>query len=192
MRINEIFYSLQGEGFHSGKAAVFVRLSGCNLKCSFCDTNHLPYKEMSEDEIINEISVFGADHVVITGGEPALQITSSFVNKLHEKGMFVQMETNGSIQLPDDCEIDWITCSPKQGAEVKQMRVDEWKVLYHGNNEAIIERYANLPAKCYSLQPLDTQDAGKNAEILACTINYILKHPQWRLSLQTHKMIGVR
>ena len=86
MRINEIFYSLQGEGKFTGTPAVFIRFSGCNLKCSFCDTNHSHYDEMGEDAIVAEVKKFPARHVVITGGEPTLQITSSLIRKLHAEG----------------------------------------------------------------------------------------------------------
>lgn len=93
MRINEIFYSLQGEGFFTGTPAVFIRFSGCNLKCPFCDTNHQHGQEMSEDEIAGEAAKYSAKHVVITGGEPSLQLTASLIDKLHECGKFVAIET---------------------------------------------------------------------------------------------------
>ena len=111
MRVNEIFYSLQGEGFHTGTAAVFVRLSGCNLQCPFCDTRHEEGIEMSEEEILLQVSEYESDMVVITGGEPAIQITESLVDKLHQIGKFVAVETNGTLPLPSN--IDWITVSPK-------------------------------------------------------------------------------
>ena len=115
MKVNEIFYSLQGEGVFTGTAAIFVRLAGCNLHCDFCDTKHEDYTIFTEEEIVKAISDYPAKHVVITGGEPTLQLTHSLVDRLHEVGKFVQIETNGSIALDTDLEwsIDWITCSPK-------------------------------------------------------------------------------
>ena len=91
MRINEIFYSLQGEGHFTGTPAIFIRFSGCNLKCSFCDTDHSHYTEMTEEEIVGEACKYPARHVVITGGEPLLQITASLTDKLHGAGFFIQM-----------------------------------------------------------------------------------------------------
>lgn len=128
MRVNEIFYSLQGEGFYSGTPAVFIRFSGCNLKCSFCDTQHDDYADMTEDEIMYEVSKYPACHIVITGGEPALQITASLVGRLHAAGKYVQMETNGTSRLPADCGVDWITCSPKY-RPVRLEHIDELKVI---------------------------------------------------------------
>ena len=126
MRVNEFFVSLQGEGHFTGTPAFFLRLSGCNLQCSFCDTSHQSYKEMSEDEIVEEASHHAPRHIVITGGEPALQLTPSLIDKLHEAGFFIQVETNGTLLLPQG--IDWVTCSPK-GSPVLN-NVDELKVLY--------------------------------------------------------------
>lgn len=192
MKINEIFYSLQGEGHYTGTPAVFVRFSGCNLKCPFCDTDHLKHTELSEQEIVEAVAIFGAKHVVITGGEPTLQLTASLVGLLHERGFFVQIETNGSHRLPDGCDVDWVTCSPKDGAPIRLEHIDELKVLFHGNGKCDIQAWENTKAQCYSLQPLDTQDDELNKEILRETIDYILDHPMWRLSLQTHKMTGIK
>ena len=111
MKVNEIFYSLQGEGFNTGTPAIFVRLSGCNLDCPFCDTDHISGKEMTEGEIIEEVSRYKASLVVITGGEPALQLTESLVEMLHLLGKTVAVETNGTVELPKN--VDWITLSPK-------------------------------------------------------------------------------
>ena len=99
MRVNEIFYSIQGEGRYTGTPAVFIRLAGCNLRCDFCDTEHQPYQDLTEEEIMRQIADFPADHVVITGGEPMLQLTLSFINHLHSAGKFVQIETNGTIPI---------------------------------------------------------------------------------------------
>lgn len=190
MKINEIFYSLQGEGHYTGTPAVFIRFAGCNLKCSFCDTDFTSFTEMSEDDIIREISQYPARHIVITGGEPTLQITTSFVNKLHDAGKYVQIETNGTNMLPEGCNIDWVTCSPKYKS-VRIQHIDELKVVYEGD-EQDMSVYDNLKASDYRLQPCDTQDEEKNNEILKQTIDFILKNPIWKLSLQTHKILNVR
>ena len=111
LRVNETFVSLQGEGYFTGTPAFFLRLSGCNLKCPFCDTQHQSFTEMSEEEIVEEACRHKLRHIVITGGEPALQLTKSLVDKLHEAGFFVQVETNGTLPLPEG--VDWVTVSPK-------------------------------------------------------------------------------
>ena len=188
MKINEIFYSLQGEGHYTGTPAVFVRFAGCNLKCSFCDTDFTSFTEMTEDDIVREIGQYPTNHIVITGGEPTLQITASLVSKLHEAGKYVQIETNGTNVLPDGCNIDWVTCSPKYKA-VRQQHIDELKVVFEGQD---MSQYDCLTASEYRLQPCDTQDEGKNKEILRQTIDFILKNPKWKLSLQTHKILNVR
>ena len=187
MRINEIFYSLQGEGLHTGRAAVFVRFAGCNLACSFCDTDFRSFTEMSEEEIVDAVTCFPAPTVVLTGGEPTLQLTSSLLNRLHEAGRNVHIETNGTRPLPDG-PVHWVTCSPK-GAPLRIGRIDELKVVYQGQD---MSQYDGIQAREYCLQPCDTGDADKNNEILQQTINYILLHPKWILSLQTHKILNVK
>ena len=193
MKVNEIFYSLQGEGYYSGTPAVFVRLSGCNLSCPFCDTQHESGREMREEEIVAEVTKYPSRHVVVTGGEPSLQLTASLVDKLHAAGKYVAVETNGTHPLPPN--VDWVTLSPKDafvdGAEVVLSRADEIKVVFDGIHYP-------LPTTCYPLstftflQPCDTGDAVRNAEIVQATIEYIKSHPEWRLSLQTHKIIGIQ
>ena len=192
MKVNETFLSLQGEGYFTGTAAFFLRLSGCNLRCPFCDTQHQSYTEMSEDEIVAEASRHKPRHIVITGGEPALQLTESLVDKLHAAGFFIQVETNGTLPLPEG--IDWVTCSPK--GDFPQFPVDELKVLFMGDvtdPEAIISPLLGKESgvKLY-LQPLDTGDEKQNRAILRSCINYVLQHPWWSLSLQTHKIIGIK
>ena len=192
MKVNETFLSLQGEGYFTGTAAFFLRLSGCNLRCPFCDTQHQSYTEMSEDEIVVEASRHKPRHIVITGGEPALQLTESLVDKLHEAGFFIQVETNGTLPLPEG--IDWVTCSPK--GDFPQFPVDELKVLFMGDvtdPEAIISPLLGKESgvKLY-LQPLDTGNEKQNRAILRSCINYVLQHPWWSLSLQTHKIIGIK
>lgn len=190
MRINEIFYSLQGEGHFTGTPAVFIRFSGCNLKCPFCDTQHDDFTEMDEDGIVAEVSKYPTSHVVVTGGEPTLQLTAQFVDKLHAAGKYVQIETNGTNMLPDDCRIDWVTCSPKY-RPVKLTHIDELKVVFMPEGQDM-SQYDNMRASVYSLQPCDTGNAAKNACALNGAIAYCLAHPKWRLSLQTHKIINVR
>lgn len=188
MRVNEIFYSLQGEGRYTGVPAVFLRLSGCNEKCPFCDTQHTSYTEMSEEDIVREVAKYPARHIVITGGEPTLQLTASLVQLLHDEGFFVQMETNGSLPLPDGCAVDWVTCSPKYKA-VTINRIDELKVLFMNQD---MSQYDTLKAQEYRLQPLDSGNDKENKENLQQTINYILEHPKWNLSLQTHKILRIQ
>lgn len=195
MRVNETFLSLQGEGYFTGTPAFFLRFSGCNLKCSFCDTNHQPFKEMGEDEIVEEASRHKPRHIVITGGEPALQFTTSLVEKLHEAGFFIQVETNGTLPLPEG--IDWVTVSPKtEILSSLKGKIDELKVLYTGDFQPSVSHILResdgqrLP-KLY-LQPLDTGNEIQNRIILRDTMAYIMEHPEWSLSLQTHKLLGIK
>lgn len=178
-KINEIFYSLQGEGFYTGTAAVFIRFSGCNLKCSFCDTEHEEGTLMSDEDILKVISNYPANMVILTGGEPAMWIDQVFIDLLHQAGKYICIETNGTYPLPKG--IDWISCSPKEGAPVKIENIDEVKVVYLGQD---LSEYLKLPAKHYFIQPCSCR---KTQEIF----NYILQHPEWRLSLQTHKLIDI-
>lgn len=187
LRVNETFISLQGEGHYTGTAAFFLRLSGCNLSCPFCDTNHLSHKEMTEEEIVEEARKGQPRHIVITGGEPALQLTSSLIDKLHAAGFFIQVETNGTLPLPEG--IDWVTCSPKGRTFLKN--VDELKVLYQGTDTDLTIA-DKIQAKEYRLQPLDTGNETENRIILRDTMAYVLRHPKWRLSLQTHKLLGIK
>ena len=197
MKVNEIFYSLQGEGNFTGTPAVFVRFSGCNLNCDFCDTQLNRGIEMSEDEIIAEVSKFPAYHVVITGGEPTLQLTPSLVNKLHAAGKFVQIETNGTRPLIDglDYLIDWVTVSPKYGNVPNIQRIDELKVVYDISHPEHIEKLEKVEARyrnAYYLQPCDRYNTEYNETNLASCLKYIMEHPKWKLSLQTHKMLNLR
>ena len=188
MRINEIFYSLQGEGHHAGTPAVFVRFAGCNLKCSFCDTLHEGFTDMSEEDILREVSQYPARHVVLTGGEPTLQLTTSLVDQLRAAGLYVQMETNGTHSLPEGCRIDWVTCSPKD-SPVRLAHIDELKVVYTGQD---LTSYDPYDASVFSLQPCDTGHPEENARLLKESIDYCLAHPKWHLSLQTHKLLNIR
>lgn len=191
MKVNEIFYSLQGEGCFTGTPAVFLRLSGCNLRCPFCDTAHADGRQMTDGEIIDAMEEYPARHAVITGGEPSLQLTDGFVELLHRRGWFVQVETNGTRALPPG--VDWVTCSPKD-APLACGRIDELKLLYQGpESDAVAAAMrASVAARRYSLQPCAWGDAGRDAATLAGCIGYVLAHPWWHLSLQTHKLINIR
>lgn len=178
-KINEIFYSLQGEGYYTGTPAVFVRFSGCNLKCDFCDTRHEHGNLMSDKMIVAEVSKYPCRMVVLTGGEPGLWIDKGLVDALHHAGKYISVETNGTCVLPS--EVDWVTCSPKLGADLRLTRIDEVKVVYLGQD---VSAYLDLPAKHFFLQPCSCKNT---AEI----VGYIKVHPQWRLSLQTHKLIDI-
>lgn len=197
MRVNEIFYSLQGEGRWAGTPAVFIRFSGCNLKCPFCDTRHKHFKEMAEEEIVAKAAAYPARFAVLTGGEPSLAITLTLLEALHREGFFIQMETNGTVALDKATEdgIDWITCSPKfefcHGGTLRIGRIDELKVVYTGQDMAV---YACIQAMQneYRLQPCDTGRSKKNKKLLKGAIAFIKAHPKWKLSLQTHKLVGIR
>jgi len=178
--VNEIFYSLQGEGYYTGTPAVFLRFSGCNRMCPFCDTDHQHGRTMTADEIVEAISAFPSRHLVITGGEPLLQLNSDLLRVIKTKGFYVQIETNGSMPAP--IEVDWVTCSPKE-APWQIDRVDELKIVYQGQDVEQIASAFDTPRRF--LQPC----SGRN---IAETIEYILAHPTWRLSLQTHKLIDIR
>ncbi len=178
-KINEIFYSLQGEGAHAGTPSIFIRFSGCNLRCAFCDTRHEEGTWMTDEEILGSISPYPTPHVILTGGEPALSIDKELIDLLHKAGKHVSIETNGTRSLPQG--IDWITCSPKEGAPVVLPRADEIKVVYV---EQDVERYRKIPASLYFLQPCSRKNTHE-------VIDYILTHPWWRLSLQTHKYIDI-
>ncbi len=181
MRVNEIFYSLQGEGVHTGVPAVFVRLSGCNRACPFCDTDFSDFTEMTEGEIVDAISEYPAETVIFTGGEPALQLTGSLVAAVKATGRRVHVETNGSLPLPEG--IDWVTCSPKT-PPYGIRHIDELKVVMtpDADPEAIA---AQLPAAtAYCLQPLSCSNTEQ-------CVAWLKTHPRWRLSLQTHKLINI-
>ncbi|MDE6497214.1 MAG: 7-carboxy-7-deazaguanine synthase QueE [Muribaculaceae bacterium] len=178
--VNEIFYSLQGEGYYTGTPAVFLRFSGCNRSCPFCDTGFASHTLMSAADIVAAVSAFPARHLVATGGEPLLQLDAELVRALKGAGFYIQVETNGSLPAPTG--VDWVTCSPKD-APWGIDRIDELKVVYQGQD--VEQLAAMLPAPRHYLQPC----SGLNT---AETVAYILSHPRWRLSLQTHKLIDIR
>ena len=192
-RVNEIFYSLQGEGFWTGTPMVFLRLSGCNLKCPFCDTEHGSFREMTAEEIVREMQAYGCGRACVTGGEPSLQLDKELVDALHDAGFRIHVETNGTRPLPEG--VDWVTLSPKtdvpglkgDGTVVLE-KADELKVVYAGG---VDEKWAAFPAEWHFLQPCDVGDPEKNRAILAETIDHVRRNPLWRLSLQTHKLMNI-
>ena len=192
-RVNEIFYSLQGEGFWTGTPMVFLRLSGCNLKCPFCDTEHGSFREMTAEEIVREMQAYGCGRACVTGGEPSLQLDKELVDALHDAGFRIHVETNGTRPLPEG--VDWVTLSPKtdvpglkgDGTVVLE-KADEVKVVYAGG---VDEKWAAFPAEWHFLQPCDVGDPEKNRAILAETIDHVRRNPLWRLSLQTHKLMNI-
>ena len=193
-RINDIFYSLQGEGRHTGRAAVFIRFSGCNLRCPFCDTDFTAFRPMTADEIIDAIAPWRhCGFVVLTGGEPSLQVDAYLVERLHKAGLFVAMETNGTHAIAEG--VDWVTLSPKScfvdhPLPIVIQRADEVKVVFDGIH--LPECPDTIVGNTYlCLQPCDTGDPVVNRQLTAQCVAYIKEHPQWHLSLQTHKMIGI-
>ncbi len=185
-RVNEIFYSLQGEGWWTGTPMVFVRLAGCNLRCPFCDTDFSASQPMTLDEILADVRALAGDcrRIVVTGGEPSLQMDDAFVGAFHEAGFRIHVETNGTRPLP--AGIDWITVSPKEDCQpqgtVVLDRADELKLVYTGQD---ISRWTSFPATHHFLQPC----SGQNTEEV---VRQVLDHPFWKLSLQTHKLLAIR
>lgn len=190
-KINEIFYSVQGEGLHAGRPAHFIRFSGCNLHCPFCDTKHEEGVMMTDEEILEKIN-FGSNMVVLTGGEPTLFIDEQFIRKLNNLGKYVCIETNGTHELPKGKF--FVTLSPKfefvSKAELKLKRASELKVVWNGKNN--MYRYSDIVAKHRFIQPCDTQDKEKNAQIMQEVVEYVKEHPEWRVSVQTQKILNVR
>ena len=200
-RVNEIFRSLQGEGFWTGTPMVFVRLSGCNLACPFCDTDHAGGKEMTAEDIVSQVLKLGngCARVCITGGEPLLQLDESLVKAFHAAGYAVHIETNGTRPVPEG--VDWVTLSPKEDVpaikgnpKVVLEKADELKLVYDGTlPEERLLYWEAFPAAWHFLQPCDTGDPVKNRAVMEETIGRIQSRPQaWRLSLQTHKLLGIR
>lgn len=197
MKVNEIFYSLQGEGRYTGTPAVFLRLSGCNMRCWFCDTQHEEGEDLTEEDILQRVMAYPTRHIVITGGEPLMQLNAHLTSLLHEAGYFIQIETNGTLPLPEGVEVNWITCSPKRDVKgnkplpLRLQRIDELKVVYEHEGQDL-SAWEDIEAQEYRLQPCDVKDDLQNQKILQATIGYLLSHPKWHLSLQTHKIIDVQ
>jgi 7-carboxy-7-deazaguanine synthase (Cx14CxxC type) len=206
--VKEIFLTLQGEGAHAGRASVFCRFSGCNLwsgreedraeaVCKFCDTDFvgmdgtLGGRYATADELADTVAAqwtgTAADrYVVLTGGEPLLQVDKAFIDALHARGFEIGIETNGTIEPPDG--IDWLCVSPKAAANLLIRKGQELKLVYP-QAENRPEDFAGLAFERFSLQPMDGPDVADNT---ARAIAYCLQHPQWRLSVQTHKTLGIR
>lgn len=196
-KVNEIFYSLQGEGYWTGTPLVFVRFSGCNLKCPFCDTDHAALRGMAAQEIVEAVQVCGGEcrRVCLTGGEPALQADEDLISAFHTAGYTVHMETNGTREVPEG--VDWVTLSPKDqvpglvgDGTVALQQADEVKLVFAPGVDP--SAWESFPAAWHFLQPCDVAEPVRNREILRLTIEYIELHPIWRLSLQTHKYLGIR
>jgi 7-carboxy-7-deazaguanine synthase len=206
--VKEIFLTLQGEGTHVGRAAVFCRFAGCNLWsgrendrgraiCTFCDTDFIGtdgtkgsrYKNADDlAAAIEEEWTAGQSNrfCVLTGGEPLLQVDVELTNALHRRGFEIAVETNGTIALPPG--IDWVCVSPKSTSQLVVCRGNELKLVYP-QEDALPERFADLAFDKFLLQPMDGPEIANNTRR---AIQYCLKNPQWRLSVQTHKHVGIR
>lgn len=201
--VKEIFYTLQGEGANTGRPAVFLRFAGCNLwsgreadrasaVCQFCDTDFVgggkfASAELLAVEVANQWLGETKPFVVCTGGEPLLQLDGPLIDALHARGFEIAVETNGTIAAP--AGLDWICVSPKANAPLVQTRGDELKVVYPQQGLENLDNLQNLDFRYFFVQPMDGPDVDRNAELAAC---YCLEHPRWRLSLQTHKLLGIR
>ena len=206
--IKEIFYTLQGEGANMGRPAVFCRFAGCNLwsgreedrsgaVCQFCDTDFVGTDGDGGGKFSDATSLAsavarawrgantGTELVVLTGGEPALQLDAELIDALHAHDFEIAIETNGTLPLPQG--IDWICVSPKADAALNVTQGDELKLVYP-QALAMPERFEDLAFDHFFLQPMDGPDREKNTRQ---AIDYCLAHPAWRLSVQTHKILGI-
>jgi 7-carboxy-7-deazaguanine synthase len=206
--VKEIFYTLQGEGVNSGRAAVFCRFAGCNLWsgreadrqtaiCQFCDTDFAGTdgdgggKFANADDLADAIAakwpqaISQRKFVVCTGGEPLLQLDPAAIDALHHRNFEIAIETNGTIAVP--AEIDWVCVSPKSGAPLLVTRGDELKIVYP--QEIDPRSYEQLQFDHFFIQPMDGKDSH---ESIQAAIQFCMANPKWHLSLQTHKLIGIR
>jgi 7-carboxy-7-deazaguanine synthase (Cx14CxxC type) len=207
--VREIFYTLQGEGAHTGRPAVFLRFAGCNLwsgrevdrkgaVCRFCDTEFVGTSGPGGGKFTTAQSLAAAvaacwpagssgRYVVCTGGEPLLQLDAPLIDALHESGFEVAVESNGTLAAP--AGIDWLCVSPKAAAPVVQRSGHELKLVYpQDEDEAQPENFEDLDFEHFFLQPLDGPDLAENTRL---AVEYCLAHPRWKLSLQTHKVLGI-
>lgn len=206
--VKEIFKTLQGEGALAGRASVFCRFSGCNLwsgreedrasaSCRFCDTDFVGMDGTLGGRYANADSLAGTIEttwgsgterrfVVLTGGEPLLQVDVPLLDALHGRGFEIAVETNGTVELPG--RIDWVCVSPKTPAALRVTHGDELKLVYP-QKDVVPEAFAGLPFGRFSLQPMDGPDVIENTRR---AIAYCLEHPKWQLSTQTHKQLGIR
>lgn len=205
--VKEIFFTLQGEGARTGRPAVFLRFAGCNLWsgreqdragaiCQFCDTQFVGTDgdgggKFETADALAEAAFArwpggGAPYIVCTGGEPLLQLDAPLIDALHARGFEIAIETNGTLAAPQG--IDWICVSPKADADFVQQSGDELKLVFPQTGAAP-ERYAHAKFANFFLQPMDSPQREANTR---AAIDYCMRHPQWRLSLQTHKLLGLR
>ena len=206
--IKEIYYTLQGEGIQAGRPAIFCRFTGCNLwsglekdrldaKCNFCDTDFSGTdgenggKFATASKLARHANKFWPDEtskkfIVLTGGEPMLQVNSSLVSELHSLNFEIAIETNGTITCPP--EIDWICVSPKAGTKISQKTGNELKVIYPQPG-LDFSKLLNLSFEHFLIQPMDGPNAKANT---VASVEFCKENPSWRLSLQTHKQIGLK
>lgn len=195
-RVKEIVYTLQGEGANSGKAVVLCRFEGCNLNCSFCDTDFQGIDGPGGGEFSSASSLaeavserwkgqFDQPRVLCTGGEPLLQLDEQLTQAFHSKGFKILLETNGTIELPEG--IDWVCVSPKEGIEPVVKKGNELKLAFPREN-LDPGRYLSLDYEHFYLQPISGIDLSSNTRQ---AVEYCLDNPQWALSLQIHKYIGI-
>jgi 7-carboxy-7-deazaguanine synthase (Cx14CxxC type) len=205
--VKEIYYTIQGEGAQTGRPAVFCRFAGCNLwsgreedranaVCQFCDTDFVGLdgpgggRFVAAEPLADAIARTWTGErtsqlVVCTGGEPLLQLDSPLIDALHQRAFAIAIETNGTVPVPPG--IDWVCVSPKANAPLVVETGDELKLVYPQEGAAP-ERFAGLGFRHFFLQPMDGPDQKRNIDL---AVEYCLRHPQWRLSLQTHKLIGM-
>ena len=193
--IVEIFNSVQGEGYHTGTPSIFIRFGGCNLQCSWCDTDFSKWDKMTVSEIMAVLSKWDTKRVIFTGGEPAMQKLRPLSDELHSKGYNIAIETNGTIELEDGL-VDWICVSPKDMLypefSIKQRKGNELKVVYTGQDLGMYDNlkdgFENLFLQpCYD----EAKDPGTNGKTFHSTFDMVMQNPGWNLSLQTHKWMGV-
>jgi len=208
--VKEIYYTLQGEGAHTGRPAVFLRFAGCNLwsgreehraeaVCRFCDTEFVGTdgvgggKFETAAELADVVRrawpevAGGVPYVVCTGGEPLLQVDDDLISALHAAGFEIGVESNGTLAAPDG--IDWLCVSPKGSAPVVQTFGQELKLVYpQSEPEAQPENFVGMDFQYFYLQPLDSPDVEQNTRD---AVEYCLAHPRWKLSIQTHKVLGI-
>ena len=206
-RIKEIFFTQQGEGKNTGKDFIFVRFSGCNLWsgkekhrasaiCKFCDTDFYgtdginggkyEVKELIEKIKSLWISADSQIRVVLTGGEPLLQVDKGLISALKKENIYIAVETNGTLEAPDG--IDWICMSPKANTEIKLRKGSEVKIVYPQKN-LNPDNFNVLDFKNFYIQPMDSENYEDN---VSQSVKYCMQNPNWKLSLQTHKILGIR
>ena len=193
--IVEIFNSVQGEGYHTGTPSIFIRFGGCNLQCSWCDTDFSKWDKMTISEIMAVLGQWETKRIIYTGVEPAMQKLPPLSDELHSKGYNIAIETNGTIELEDGL-VDWICVSPKDMLypefSIKQRKGNELKVVYTGQDLAMYDNlkdgFENLFLQpCYD----EAKDPGTNGKTFHSTFDMVMQNPGWNLSLQTHKWMGV-